>query len=195
MHCADREGPREPVFFYNALCVTAGSADAPSVQQVTKACECHRRLGHEGFRRLADLNRKCLLGGDDPSPDAFVQALEQKACEPCVLGKLRRISHPPRVPCHVWPLYRLHVDLGDLPHGGYLSTVIDEGTRFSVVVSLQRKSEAEVAVSNSITWFECQTGFRVQRVQSDRGREYLGRDLLRFYEKKRIQRGRGAALR
>jgi hypothetical protein len=58
---------------------------------VTKAAECHRRLGHEVFRRLADLNRKCLLGGDDPSPDAFVQALEQKACEPSVLGKLRHI--------------------------------------------------------------------------------------------------------
>jgi hypothetical protein len=87
------------------------------------------------------------------------------------------------------------VDLGDLPHGAYLSTVIDEGIRFSVVVILQRKSEAEVAVSNAIARFECQTGFWVQRVQSNRGREYMGRDLLRFHEKKRIQRGRVAALR
>jgi hypothetical protein len=150
-----------------------------------------------GFRRLADLNHKCLLGADDPSPAASMQAREQKACEPCVLGKLRRISHPPRVPRHVRPLHRLHVDLGDLPHGGYLSTVIDEGTRFLVVAILQRKSKAEVAVCNAIAWFECQTDLRVQRVQSDRGGEYMGRDLLRFMRRRgsRGSRALGTALR
>jgi hypothetical protein len=174
-------------FLDNAPCVTAGSAVAPSVQQLTKAWECHRRLGHVGFRRLADLKRKCLLGADDPSPAAFVQARKQKACEPCVLGKLRRVSHPPRVPHHVRPLHRLHVDLGDLPHGGYLSTVIDEGTRSAVVAVLQRKSNTEVAVRNAIEWFECQTDLRVQRVRSDRGGEYMGGHLICSYEKKGIQ--------
>jgi hypothetical protein len=96
-------------FLDNAPCVTAGSAVAPSVQQLTRAWECHRRLGHVGFRRLADLERKCLLGADDPSHAAFVQAREQKACEPCVLGKLRRISHPSRVPRHVRPVTICHI--------------------------------------------------------------------------------------
>jgi hypothetical protein len=164
-------GQRNLFFLDNAPCVTAASAVVPSVQQLTKAWECHRRLGHVGFRRLADLRRKGLLGAGDPSPAAFVQAREQKACEPCVLGKLRLTSHPSRVPRHVRPLHRLHVDLGDLPHGGYLSTVIDEGTCFSVVAILQRKSEAEVAVCNAIAWFECQTDLRVQRVRSHRGGE------------------------
>jgi hypothetical protein len=63
----------------------------------------------------------------------------------------------------VRPLHRLHVDLGDLPHGGYLSKVINEGIRFSVVAILQRKSKAEVAVCNAIAWFECQTDLRVPR--------------------------------
>jgi hypothetical protein len=53
------------------------------------------------------------------------------------------------------------------------------------------KSEAEVAVCNAIAWFECQTDLRVQRVRSDRGEEYMGNDLLRFYEKKGIQREQG----
>jgi hypothetical protein len=117
-------------FLEDAPCVTAGSAVAPSVRQLTQAWECHRRLGHVGFRRLADLKRKSLLGTDAPSPAVFMQVHKHKACEPCVLGKLRRVPHPPRVPGHVRPLHRLHVDLGDLPHGGYLSTVIDESTRF-----------------------------------------------------------------
>jgi transposase InsO family protein len=175
------------LFLDNAPCVTAGSAVAPSVQQLMKAWECHRRLGHVGFRRSADLKRKCLLGVDDPSPAAFVQARKQKACEPCVLGKLRRVSHLQRVPHQVRPLHRLHVDLGDLPHGGYLSSVIDEGTRFAVVAVLQRKSDAEVIVRNAIPWFECQTDLRVQRVRSDRGGEYMGGHRIRLYEKKRIQ--------
>jgi hypothetical protein len=101
--------------------------------------QCHRRLGHAGLRKLADLKRKCLLGADDPSPAAFVQARKQKACEPCVLGKLRRVPHPPRVPLNVRPLHRLHVDLGDLPHGGYLSTLLDEGTRVAVAAVLQQE--------------------------------------------------------
>jgi hypothetical protein len=42
----------------------------------------------------------------------------------------------------VRPLHQLHVDLGELQHGGYLSTVIDEGTRFVLVALLQRKSDA-----------------------------------------------------
>jgi transposase InsO family protein len=178
-------------FLEDAPCVTAGSADAPSVRQLTQAWECHRRLGHVGFRRLADLKRKSLLGTVAPSPAAFMQAHKHKACEPCVLGKLCRVPHPPRVPGHVRPLRRLHVDLGDPPHGGYLSTVIDEGTRFAVVTILQHKNEAEVAVCNAIAWFECQTDLRVQRVQSDRGGEYMGENLLRFYENKGIQREQG----
>jgi transposase InsO family protein len=120
-----------------------------------------------------------------------VQARKQKACEPCVLGKLRRVSHPPRVPHHVRPLHQLRVDLGDLPHRGYLSTVIDEGTWFAVVAVLQRKSDAEVAVRNAIAWSECQTDLRVQRVRSGRGGEYMGGHLIRFYEKKGIQREQG----
>jgi transposase InsO family protein len=87
----------------------------------------------------------------------------------------------------VRPLHRLHVDLGDLPHGGYLSTVIDEGTRSAVVAVLQRKSNTEVAVRNAIEWFECQTDLRVQRVRSDRGGEYMGGHLICSYEKKGIQ--------
>jgi hypothetical protein len=65
-----------------------------------------------GFRRLKDLKRKGLLGKDDPSPAAFAQAKKQKACEPCVLGKLRRVLHPLQLPRHVRPLHRCRPETG-----------------------------------------------------------------------------------
>jgi hypothetical protein len=87
----------------------------------------------------------------------------------------------------VRPLHRLHIDLGDLPHGGYLSTVIDKGTRFAAVAILQHKSGAEVAVCNAISWFQWQTNLRVQRVRCARGGENMEGNMLWFNEKKGIQ--------
>jgi hypothetical protein len=64
------------------------TADAPRTQHLTQAW-CHCRLGHVGFRRLADLKHEGLLGEYDPSPAALMQASKQKAmCSwkalPCV---------------------------------------------------------------------------------------------------------------
>jgi hypothetical protein len=99
--------------------------------------------------------------------------------------KLRPVPHPVR------PMHQLHVDLRDLPHGGYLSTAINKGPRFAVVAFLQRESSAEVVVRNAISWFKCQTNLRMQRVRCDRGGEYMGANLLGFYEKMAIQRESG----
>jgi hypothetical protein len=71
--------------------------------------------------------------------------------------------------------------------GGYLSTAINEGTRFAAVEILQHKSGAEVAECNAISWFQWQTDLRVQRVRCARGREYMEGNVLRFNEKKGIQ--------
>jgi hypothetical protein len=60
-----------------------------------------------------------------------------------------------------------------------------------VVAFLQRKSSEEVVVRNAISWFKCQTNLRMQHVRCDRGGEYMGGNLLGFYEKKGIQRESG----
>jgi hypothetical protein len=57
------------------------------------AWQCHRRLGHLGFSTLAGLARRGMLSGCS-SPAAFMQASKQYVCQPCVMGKLRRVSHP-----------------------------------------------------------------------------------------------------
>ena len=154
-----------------------------------QAWQWHRRLGHLGFSTLADLARLGLLGRCDVTPAQFLQARDLHVCEPCVVGKLRRTSHPPRVPRPVRVLHRVHMDVCELPGcpDRYFSSVIDEATRYARVVLQQRKSETAAAVRTTIIWCETQTDRRVQRVRHDNGGEYVVRELAAFYAERGIQ--------
>ena len=78
---------------------------------VQEAWLWHRRLGHTGFATLAELCRQGRLPGCRVTPQQFVQVRNSEACEPCVVGKLRRISHPTRNPPAMRALHRIHMDL------------------------------------------------------------------------------------
>jgi hypothetical protein len=105
---------------------TAGVAVA-SVQQLARAWECHRRLGHVGLSTLVDLCRRGLLDESMPSADVFLQAGKQQACKPCVMVKLCRTVHPSRDPPAPRVLPRVHTDLADLPKG-YFAKYVHEAT-------------------------------------------------------------------
>ena len=162
-------------------------------QATAVAWRWHRRLGHKGFGTLAELARQGVLG-QCPTPAEFLQAREQRVCEPCVAGKMRRASHPLRVPSIVRPCFRLFADVCEFPavatsRGGcrYFLVVVDEATRFSLVAPLARKSEAAAALRSAIAWLETQSGFRVVRVRTDRGGEFMARPLLAYYAERGIQ--------
>ena len=161
-------------------------AAAVDPRAIARAWQWHRALGHLGFGTLAELCRSGLLDDSALTPEAFMQAREQSACEPCLVGKLRRTSHPLRVPRPVRILHRLHMDLCEL-RGVYFATVIDEATRFARVVLLVRKSDTAEAVRKLILWAETQTDQRVQRVRHDGGGEYVSASLRGFYAERGIQ--------
>jgi hypothetical protein len=56
----------------------------------------HQRLGHLGFSTLADLARSGLIQGCTVTASEFMQARRLQACEPCALGEMREVPHPPR---------------------------------------------------------------------------------------------------
>jgi hypothetical protein len=74
------------------------------------------------------------------------------------------------------------VDLGHSMTHAVVGLCRDE-TRTSEHVGISPAQEGNL--------LESQTDLGVQHLQSDRGREYMGRGLLRFYEKKGIQREQG----
>jgi hypothetical protein len=90
---------------------------AVSASQLSEAWDCHRKLGHVGLTSLAKMCQRGFLRHTSLTPSALLQARKQGTCEPCVVGKLRCISHPPRQPKEVRDLERVHMHLCDLPVG------------------------------------------------------------------------------
>jgi hypothetical protein len=154
-------GPRGDLYCLHerSTLMAAARIATASARELDVARDCHRSLGHIGFGTTADLCRAGMLR-DDATPAAFVQACKESVSEPCMLGKLRRGSHPSCRP--------------QQNHDGYLSTVTDKATCFYTVFIVQRKSDTEAAVRQILAWSETQTGQRVQKVRHDRGGEYMG---------------------
>jgi hypothetical protein len=146
----------------------------------------HGRLGHLGFSTLADLTRSGLIQGCTVTASEFMQARRLQACEPCALGKMRRVPHPLRPAQKIGLLSRLHADLCQLGQGCYLSTFIDEATRYALIGVQRTKSDTAANVRRWVAWRETQTGQRVQRVRHDRGGEYMNSSLQRFYSERGI---------
>ena len=135
-----------------------------------------------------------MLGDSAPTNADFMQAREQRVCEPCVVGKMQRPSHPLRSPRATPPCWRIYADLCEFPievaqRGGlrYFLVVVDEATRFALVTPLKRKSDAASAMREAIAWLETQTGMRVVRVRTDRGGEFLAGALLAWYRARGTQ--------
>jgi hypothetical protein len=147
----------------------------------------HRRLGHLGYDTLAKLSRAGMLEGCSLAPASFVQARKAQVCEPCMIGKMRRTSHPSRPSQKVQVLHRVHMNLCELAPGCYFSTMIDEATRFARVGILHCESDTAAKVRTQVVWCETQTGKRVQRVRHDRGGEYMSGQLQTFFAERGIQ--------
>jgi hypothetical protein len=133
----------------------------------------HRRLGHLGGASLA----RVPLMTDGTGLNGMRQCFAQP-CEQCALGKQVRHPFPVSTSEKTTELLGLiHMDLmGPLPRTGqgyrYVATFLDEASGFSVVVPLQRKSDVQEAVMETVVLLEKQTGCKVKIVRTDNGGEY-----------------------
>jgi hypothetical protein len=89
---------------------------------------------------LADLCRQGLFVGEGHSPTAFLRARGLGVCQPCVEGKLRCMSQPPRKLQLVRKLHRIHINPRDLPKACF-STAMDEATRHATVDVLSKATQ------------------------------------------------------
>jgi hypothetical protein len=121
-----------------------------------------------------------MLEGCSLTPASFVLARKAQVCEQCMIGKMRRASHPSRPSQKVQVLHRVHMDLCELASGCYFSTMIVEATRFARVGIIHRKSDTAAEVRTQVVWCETQGSKRGQRVRLDRGGEYMSGQLQTF---------------
>lgn len=172
--------PPEELAGHLGTCSTALAAQLDDKEE-----QWHRRLGHlsrSGMKRLLDMSEGI------PLSKAEIAAKERAGvpCGDCMAGRQSRDSRPlstkPKV---TTPLERLHVDLmgpmGEESLGGsfYSLTVIDEATGFSWVRPLEGKTASETTheLLDIIKATELKTGHTLKAIRSDRGGEFVNKQL------------------
>lgn len=68
----------------------------------------------------------------------------------------------------------------------YLMTLFDDFSRYTVVCLLKNKSEAAGKIKQYVRWVENFFGRKPLVIRSDRGGEYVNRELRKFFEAKGI---------
>ena len=136
----------------------------------------HQRLGHTGYSTLAAMQRKGLLKGCDVPAQAFLDAARtDPVCEPCVMGKSSRVSHPPAVHNASRPCFRVCSNImGPMRVQSregcvYVVTLVDEATGYAEAVPVRRKSDCVATLQTLLRRFATQSGHAVVRFRSDRG--------------------------
>ena len=146
-----------------------------------------------GFGALARMQRAGLLSGCQLKSSDFVQAGQQFTCEPCIKATQIRASHPPSSSAAPGVLHRIHMDvMGPMrvsARGGfkYVVTLLDEYSAFSLIELVASKGDAAQFVKRGIAFSEVQTERQCERVRSDRGVEFVNRDMHSWYADKGIQ--------
>jgi hypothetical protein len=74
------------------------------------------------------------------------------------------VVHPPRPAQKIGLLSCMHADLCQLGPGRYISTFIDEATRYALIGVQCAKSDTAANVRRWVAWGETQTGQRVQLI-------------------------------
>ena len=156
----------------------------------------HRRFGHLGLQNLSRLVQKGLVTGMDVTP-AQLQNCRNLKCEPCVLGKQSRLPFPVSEAERKKPLELVHVDVAGplMPSSDkhrFFLTMLDDYSGFSLVKPLVHKSDVKGALQAMFVLLETQLGSQVKCVRSDRGGEFVNRELGSWFESRGIEHQRTA---
>ena len=150
----------------------------------------HRRFGHLGYDGLSLLVKGNMVTGINASANAF-EAAKVKVCEPCVLAKQHRLPFPEGRGPKRGALDLVHMDVCVMPEpslGGsrYVATFLDDATKLSYVACIAHKSDVASLVKQTLAALERQADRPVRAVRTDRGSEYLNRELGAWFKDKGI---------
>jgi hypothetical protein len=147
----------------------------------------YRRLSHASPEVLAEMAERNLVQDLSVSAEKF-RSLKEEVCEPCILAKQTRSRFPKASESHTdrKPLDLLLMDLcgplqvKSLGGSRYILTITDDASRCSIVKFLSEKSQAKKAITQVVKQLERQLGSKVKEFRTDRGREFLNKEMAQF---------------
>ena len=152
----------------------------------------HKRLGHLGHTSMAKLT-SMVDGCKVSAAEIAADAKRRHICEHCMAGRQARDTRPnSQLPKTSELLHRVHTDLcGPFPESlegnKYFLIAVDEASRYSALVPMERKSEAADSLWRVLSTWERRTDRRVKHIRCDQGREFLTNDLLSKLNKNGIK--------
>lgn len=149
----------------------------------------HRLLGHRDPEAIKKMQAEGLI--EDLK---IVECGVRMSCEVCLKGKATRLPFPKKSKSKSKaPGDLIHTDvcgpMSTATFGGnkYVVTFIDDFSRFTVICLLKHKDEVEQKLKNFVEFVETKFGRRPKVLRSDRGGEYIGKNVKRFLAEKGIQ--------
>src|SRR5882757_4386648 len=172
------EGYRRPGgLYWLPLHETQNSAEASTPASASLDI-WHLRMGHLSKRALKQNAPKAVNGLNiDSSP------VEEKPCHGCELGKSSHLPFPSSSKRASSPLEIVHSDLvgplqcKSIQGNTYFATFLDDFSKTVVVIFLKAKSEFKHAFEIYKAWAEKQLNAQMKCLHSDRGGEYVNKDL------------------
>lgn len=149
----------------------------------------HRRFGHRDPAVFERLKKEDLASGVK-----IVDCGARIVCEHCLEGKMARLPFPQQsVKKTTRPLQLVHTDLcgpmRNVTPGGnrYFLSIIDDYSRYLWLYLLKNKAEAKGCIMNYVRAVENQFGRKPGIIRSDRGGEFVNKELEDFYRKEGIE--------
>ncbi|CAI7841816.1 unnamed protein product, partial [Closterium sp. NIES-53] len=135
----------------------------------------------------------CVKKGDLKGVEIKEGGGQPSKCPDCTTGKLPRTSFPTSTTRASAPLELVHTDVcgpmqtPEREKGSkYFITFLDDFSRLSWVILVKTKDEVAKVFKRWIRYVEREAGAKVKILRSDRGGEYMGKDLESFLEDKGI---------
>lgn len=155
--------------------------------------EWHRRLGHIALDRILELDRTKSVEG------MILVDKKKEDCEACNLAKSKRSPFKTTSTPVSHPLERLFIDLGFVDHDDHLGrriylAIVDQFSCAKWTFTLEDKTSSGVLeVWRSFKEnIEKLSGFKIKRVRSDNGSEFISKEFTKELERDGITHERSA---
>lgn len=155
-------------------------------QKVNVSVEHKSNCIHQWHRTLRHRNQEAIM---KMYKERLVENMEivdcgiKEMCNTCMKGKLTRLPFPKKsFTKSLAPLELIHSDVCSLPVATpngkeYLVTFIDDFSRFTTISLLRNKSEVEIKLMEFIEFVKTKFERKPKLIRSDRGGEYIGKDV------------------